>query len=360
MVTAVLLLALGLVAPAAAQPGPDTMNQQDVVAAAKQALDSARRDLGRWLTVCLLAALLLSGLVVWRIWAFGRALGRLEDMRSAWDTKFSEAAADLLKMKRKQADLDAALARMETDMARLRPVNLETAAAETAAALAGLQLELKALRERLERSEEKLEAVADHTVVTKRDRAAVEELVRTAQAVKADAEAAAGRAAHTLGVAQADLYLHSADAQFKQGRYEEAAGAYAAALEMLKLHKVSTPSLEFHAQHNRLAAFLKTGRFDSVLAEVPGLAQVAHPKAGSAARLLSGAARLGLGSIDEAIRELGRAVKADTEAAAVIQSDEDIAAWLKANPRKAGPLRKFLKGLKTTRAARSKPKRRAT
>ena len=71
-----------------------------------------------------------------------------------------------------------------------------------------------------------------------------------------------------------------------------------------------------------------------------------EPKAGGAARILSGVVHLNQGLIDEALDDFAQALIVDPGARKVMAGDEDIEAWLAANPRDAGRVRKALSGAK--------------
>jgi len=195
LMTVAVVLAAAQVRPA----GPDTVSRAEVVLAAKQALAAASHNLSRWLTIIIIAVLLVAVVAAWRMWSLAVRLARVEDLRAAWETRFAETADEVLRMKRKLAEAENKAGRLEDDIAALRPVGAEAATAQVAM----VQSELVAVRERLDRAEEKLEAVADHTVVTKQDRAAVEELVKTAGQARVAAEAAAASAQRTAAQAVA-------------------------------------------------------------------------------------------------------------------------------------------------------------
>jgi len=390
---AIILMTVAVVLAAAqAKPaGIDTVSRAEVVLAARQALEAASRNLGRWLTIVVIVVLVAAAVAAWRVWTLGRRLSRLEDLRAAWETRFAETTDEVLRMKRKVAEAESMAERLEVDIAALRPADPEAATAQVAM----VQSELVVVRERLDRAEEKLEAVADHTVVTRRDRAAVEELVKTAgqaQAAATDsrlvavserlgraeekleavkdhaavtkrdraaveelvktagqarvaAEAAAARAERTAALAAAADSLRAGNESLAQQRYPAAVRAYACCLEALKDSGTDDPELRFHAFHNRALANLRQREFDAVLADAAKLENVASERARGAARLLAGVARLGQGAVAQALKDFADAVESDAGARAVIVQDEDIAAWVKANPKKAGPVKRFIKSL---------------
>jgi len=334
-------VAVALSAAQARPADPDTVSRAEVVQAARQALDAASRNLGRWLTIVVIAALVAAAIAAWRIWALARQLSRLEDLRAAWETRFAETADEVLRMKRKVAEAESMTGRLEADIAALRPAGPKAATAQVAM----VQSELVAVRERLNRAEEKLEAVVDHTVVTKRDRAAVEELVKTAGQARVAAEAAATRAQRTAARAAAADSLRAGNESLAQRRYPAAVQAYARCLEALKESGTDDPEMRFHALHNRALANLRQREFNAVPADAAELQQVASERARCAARLLSGVARLGQGAVAQALKDFADAVERDAGARAVIVQDEDIAAWVKANPKKAGPVKRFIRAL---------------
>jgi hypothetical protein len=406
MTVAVVLAAAQVRRPA----GPDTVSRAEVVLAARQALEAASRNMSRWLTIVIIAALVAAAVAAWRIWSQGQRVARLEELRAAWETRFAETADEVLRMKRKLAEAESMAGRLEADIAALRPAGPEAATAQVAM----VQSELVVVRERLDRAEEKLEAVADHTVVTKRDRAAVEELVKTAgqaQAAATDsrlvavserlgraeekleavkdhaavtkrdraaveelvktagqarvaAEAAAARAERTAALAVAADSLRAGNESLAQQSFPAAVQAYERCLKALRDSGTDDPEIQFHALHNRALANLRQREFDAVLADAAALENVASERARGAARLLAGVARLGQGAVAQALKDFADAIERDADARAVIVQDEDIAAWVKANPKKAGPVKRFIKSLgkepKAPRApaAKKRPRRR--
>jgi len=341
--TAVALMTLAVaLALAAAQPSaPDTVSRAEVVLAARQALEAASHNLGRWLTIVVIAVLVAAAIAAWRIWTLARQLSRLEDLRAAWETRYAETADEVLRMKRKLAEAESIAGRLEADIAALRPARPDAATAQVAM----VQSELVAVRERLDRAEEKLEAVADHTVVTKQDRAAVEELVKTAGQAQVAAEAAAGRAESIMKRAAAADALRAGDENLARQQYPAAVLVYARCLEALASSGADDPEMRFQALHNRALANLRQHEFDAVLADAAELEQVASERTRGAARILAGVARLWQGAVAEATKDFADAVKRDSGARAVIAQDEDIAAWVKANPKKAGPVKRLVKAL---------------
>ena len=351
LLTIVVALAAAQAKPAA----PDTVSRAEVVLAARQALEAASHNLGRWLTIVVIAVLVAAAFAAWRIWGMARQLSRLDDLRAAWETRFAETADEVLRMKRKLAEAESMAGRLEADIAALRPVGPEAATAQVAM----VQSELVAVRGRLDRDEEKLEAVADHTVVTTRDRAAVEELVKTAgQArvaveelvknaaqARVAAEAAATRAERTAARAAAADSLRAGDESLSQHSYPAAVQNYARCLEALADSGADNPELRFHALHSRALANLRQREFDAALADAAELEKMAPERSQGAARLLSGIARLGRGAVAQALKDFADAVEKDSGARSVIVQDEDIAAWVKANPKKAAPVKQFIKSL---------------
>ena len=171
-----LVLLVVACALAAAQARPDTLSGTEVAMAAKQALEGASRNLGRWLTFVIIAVLVAAALAAWRIWSLSRQVSRLEDLRSAWETRFTGTADEVLRLKRKLADAESRAGKLESDIAALRPADPDAATAQVAM----VQSELVTVRGRLDAAEQSLEAVADHTVVTRQEREMVESLVKTA------------------------------------------------------------------------------------------------------------------------------------------------------------------------------------
>ena len=334
---------------------PDTVSRAEVVQVARQALVAASRNLNRWLAVVIITVLVAAALVVWRIWALGRRLGRLDALRAAWETRFTDTADEVLRLKRRLAEEASTAARLEADIAVLRPAGPEAATAQVAM----VQSELVAVRERLDRVEEKLEAVVDHTVVTTRDRIAVEELVKTAGQARVAAEAAATRAERVAKLAVAADSLRAGDGRMAQQQYPGAVQAYAQCLESLEGSGTDDPGLRFHALHNRALANLRQRDFDAVLADAAALENMASERARGAARLLAGVARLWQGAVAQALQDFVAAVEQDASARAAVLQNAEIVAWVKANPKKAGPVKRFIKaqGTKPTRLRPSAAKK---
>ena len=364
---AVLMAVACTLAAAQTRPAaPDTASRAEIVLAAKQALDGASRNLGRWLTATIIVVLLAAALAVWRIWALGRQVVRLEDLRAAWETRFAQTADEVLRLKRKLADSESRADKLEADMAALHPAGPDAATAQVAM----VQSELVAVRERLDRAEESLEVVADHTVVTTQERAMVEGLVRTAAEerakvedltrtaaqARAAAEAAAVRAEGIEKRAAAADALRAGDGRLAQQQYPAAVQDYTLCLESLAGDGADDPGLRFRALHNRALANLRQREFDAVLADAAELEKAASERAQGAARLLAGVARLWQGAVEQALQDFADAVERDAGARAVILQDEDIAAWVQVNPRKAGPVKRFVRelGRKPKRPRRSK------
>ena len=384
-------LAVMLAAAQARPPAPDTVSRAEVVLAARQALEAASRNMGRWLTFVVIAVLIAAVVATWRIWTLGQRVARMEELRAAWESRFAETADEVLRMKRKMAEAESMAGRLEADIAGLRPVGPEAATAQVAmvqselvavrerldraeekleagadhtvvtrrdraaveelvktagqAQAAATDSRLVAVSERLGRAEEKLEAVKDHTVVTKRDRAAVEELVKTAGQARVAAEAAATRAERTAARATAADSLRAGDESLSRQSYPAAVQNYARCLEALADSGADNPELRFHALHGRALANLRQQEFDAALADAAELEKMAPERSQGAARLLSGIARLGRGAVAQALKDFADAVEKDSGARSVIVQDEDIAAWVKANPKKAAPVKQFIKSL---------------
>ncbi|MBN2464608.1 hypothetical protein JXD38_03160 [candidate division WOR-3 bacterium] len=350
-----LLVACALAAAQTHAAVPDTVSRGEVVLAAQQALAGASRNLSRWLTFVIIAVLAAAAIAVWRIWALGRQVARLSDMRAAWETRFSGTADEVLRLKRKVADAETKVGKLETDMASVRPAELDAATAQVAM----VQFELAAVRERLDRAEGNLEAVADHTVVTKQERAVIEDLVKTAaeertrveDLVRAATEAQAAADAASVRTeavsrrtAAVDA-LRSGDEALARQQYPTAVQAYTFCLESLEGRQGDEPGFWFHALHGRALANLRQREFGKVLADAAKLEKVGTDRARGAGRLLAGIARLWQGDVAHAIKEFAAANTQDPGARGVILQDEDIATWVKVNPRKAGPLKKFLRVL---------------
>jgi len=356
---------------------PDTVSRAEVVLAARQALETASRNLGRWLTTVIVAVLVAAMIAVWRIWALSRQVARLEDLHAAWETRFAGTADEVLRLKRKLADSESRADKLEADIASLHPAEPDAATAQVAM----VQSELVAVRERLDRAEENLEAVSNHSVATTQERAMVESLVKTAAAerakidglvkaaveertraeglveaaarAQAGAEAGAARAEAVAKRAAAVDSLRAGDEKLAQQQYPAAVQAYNLCLELLAGSPLDESGLRFHALHNRALANLRQREFGKVLAdavEIEGVAS-AHSDGGEAtgtqgaARLLAGIAHLWQGDVAQALKDFARAIGQDPAARAVILQDEDIATWVKVNPKRAGPVKRFIREL---------------
>ena len=408
----VVFLAVVACALAAAQASvSDTVAREDAVLAAKQALEAASRNLGRTLAFVIAAVLVAATLAVWRMWSLGRKVARLEDLRSSWDARFAGTADEVLRLKRKLADSESRTGKLEADMAALRPSEQDAATAQVAM----VQSEMVAVRERLDRAEEGLEAVADHTVVTKQERAAVENLVRsileergrmedlaraageerarieelaketasergrvgdlarsaaterarveslaqaaaaglvrveglvkTAVKAQSAAEAGAARAEAVARRTSAVDSLREGDQKLEQHAYPAAVRAFTLCLELLAGSPVDEPQLRFHALHGRALANLRQREFGHVLADAAEIQGVGSERAQGASRLLSGIARLWQGNVTLAIKDFSDATASDSGARAAILQDEDIAAWVKVNPRLAAPVKQCMREL---------------
>jgi hypothetical protein len=320
---------------------PDTVSRAEVVLAAKQALEGASRNLGRWLTFVIVAVLVAAALAVWRMWSLRRHVARLEDLRSAWETRFAGTADEVLRLKRKLADSESRAGKLEADMAAMRPSEPDAATAQVAM----VQSELVAVRERLDRAEEGLEAIADHTVVAKQERAIVEDLVKTAVQAQVAAEAGAARAEAVARRAAAVDSLRAGDERLAQQQYPAAVQAYTLCLESLQASPSDEPGLRFHALHNRALANLRQREFGRVLADAAEIESAGSERALGASRLLSGVARLWQGDVARALKDFTDATAKDAGARAAILGDDDIAAWVKVNPKKAAPVKHYIRDL---------------
>jgi hypothetical protein len=371
------IIACALAAAQTHPTAPDTVSRAEVVLAAKQALEGASRNLGRWLTFVIVAVLVAAALAVWRIWSLSRHVARLEDLRSAWETRFAGTADEVLRLKRKLADSESRAGKLEADMAAMRPSEPDAATAQVAM----VQSELVAVRERLDRAEEGLEAVADHTVAATQERAMVEDLIKTAveerakveglvtaavderarieglvesaAKARAGAEAAAIRAEAVARRAAAVDLLRAGDQKLLQQQYPAAVHTYTLCLDSLEGGPADEPGLRFHALHNRALANLRQREFGKVLADAAEIESVGSARSDGgeatralgASRLLSGVARLWQGDVARALKDFAGATAKDAGARAAILEDEDIAAWVKVNPKRAAPVKRYIREL---------------
>ena len=433
------IIACALVTAQIRPAATDTVSRAEVVLAARQALEGASRNLGRWLTFVIAAVLGAATLAVWRTWSLSRKVTRLEDLRSSWEARFAGTADEVLRLKRKLADSESRAGKLEADMAVLRPSESEAATAQVAM----VQSELVAVRDRLDRAEQGLEAVADHTVAATQDRAVVDDLmkavveertkieglvtaavderarveglvktaveergkvrglvtaavderarveglvktaveerakvrglvtaavdertrveglvktavgerarveglVESAAKAQAGAEAAAVRAEAVARRAAAVDSLRVGDEKLEQQAYPAAVQAYTLCLESLGASPSDESGLRFHALHNRALANLRQREFDSVLADAAEIESADTELALGASRLLAGVARLWQGDVAQALKDFAGAIEQDAGARAAILQDEDIAAWIKVNPKRAVPVRQYIREL---------------
>jgi tetratricopeptide (TPR) repeat protein len=327
-------------APAGAQAG------DSVARAGSPGAEVTSRVLSRWLTVVILALALVIVVTVWQVWNFSRRRAELDAVRVVLEKRLSELTDEILRLKRRQADTEGIASRLEVDVASVRPGG--TADTE----LARLAGEVMRLTKRLEHVAVDVQVVTDRTVGP--SDSALREIAATAKTVDAAriaAEEAASRAEKALALSQVDALLHAGDEALAHKEYSPAVESYSRCAQTLQLYASDNPKVLFHALHNRAVANLRLGQFDAVLTDAVELAGRAgeDAKAAGAARLLSAVARLGQGMVDEAIAEFARAVKVDPGARAVIAGDEDIAAWLDANPRLARAVRRQLMKLAAPR-----------
>ena len=148
--------------------------------------------------------------------------------------------------------------------------------------------------------------------------------------------------------------LKEGDAHFAAGEFGDAIDSYTRVLgtqsqftDEEELGYVPRNRL-FLVLHNRAVANLRLGRYMDALNDAAALEPLSdvEPKAGGAARILSGVVHLNQGLIDEALDDFAQALIVDPGARKVMAGDEDIEAWLAANPRDAGRVRKALSGAK--------------
>ena len=139
--TVLTITAWALVGAQARMAAPDTGTRDDVVQAARRALEGASRNLGHWMTFVVVAVLVGAALAVWRIWSLSRQVARLEDLRSSWESRFAATADEVLRLKRKLADTESRSDKLEADMAVLRPAEPDAATAQVAMVQSELEAE---------------------------------------------------------------------------------------------------------------------------------------------------------------------------------------------------------------------------
>lgn len=120
---------------------------------------------------------------------------------------------------------------------------------------------------------------------------------------------------------------------------------YTLCLESLDGSPSDEPELRFHALHNRALANLRQREFGRVLADAAEIESAGSERALGASRLLSGVARLWQGDVAQALEDFADATAKDADARAAILQDDDIAAWVKVNPKRAAPVKQYIREL---------------
>lgn len=326
-----MLLLFLLVSFAAAAPtdrnGDGQWNEQDAFIAATEALELTSRTISRWALVAggLVAAVAL--LAVWQLFAHGRKLNEIDTLRLATEKRFAELSDEILRAKRKAAESDQGVQRIDADLASLRAQVGEHRPAD----IAGIQrqvLELRALIERL---------TAETTAV----RAAIDEAAGAGRDANSRAEAAQAAVA---GVQRLVASLEERLAALET-RPEPAADVRLELEPEPEPEPVAAPEPEpppgepeveaeperdFATEYETARALLEAGDFDGAL-RAAGRADVAagednHRRA--AAWLVAGAAQLGLDSPSEAVAALERAVELEPDARRAIAADPVIIRWI--------------------------------
>jgi len=322
----------GLVLMAAvvqAQPAQSPETQ-----AAVRALEITNRNLNRWFVIVIVAVIVAVAVAAWRIWVYGARLSEVDGLRSAWDKRFSDLSDELLRTKRKVTECDGALSQLRAGIATARP---GAEAGPTEADVARLQNDLVVIRERLDETDAKvdgfvrrLDAVDTHEQDAS---AALEAVSKTRAAV----ESAVAQAERALTRIQALAHLQAGDDGFAIRDYAAAADSYSRWLDGVKGQADEDERLLFRVLHNRAVADLRLERPDRVLADAARIEALTGlgARAGGAAHMLRAAARLEQGLAGEALAEFARAIEVDAYAKVTIARDEDVAAWLVANPKQA-------------------------
>jgi hypothetical protein len=139
--------------------------------------------------------------------------------------------------------------------------------------------------------------------------------------------------------------LRLGDEKLARQQYPAAVQAYTLCLESLEGRPDDEPGLWFHALHSRAVANLRQRELGKVLGDAAEIEKAGTERARGASRLLAGIARLWQGDVAHAIKDFTAATAQDPDARGVILQDEDIAAWVGVNPRRAAPLKQFLRDL---------------
>ena len=150
--------------------------------------------------------------------------------------------------------------------------------------------------------------------------------------------------------------LMEGDAHFAAGEFGDAVDNYTRWIEAEG--RGPNRSRLFLVLHNRAVANLRLGRYMDALNDAAALEPLTdvEPRAGGAARILAGVVHLNQGLIDEALDDFVQALVVDPGARKVMAGDEDIEAWLDANPNDATRVRKALAGAKEKpKASPAKP-----
>lgn len=392
-----IVLVLALAAAALAQPaGPDTT---PAASGALRALETQSRSHGRSITFFTIALIVGSALAVWQLFTLGRRVAEAEELRVATERRLAELADEQLRFKRRQTDAIDRLEKLDADLgvvapgaagASQLPAQLDSLAARIAEIETRLQTVLDHLSRPPEtaapspellaavRAAEEARSVAEGAAVRAESAlATLEEAVNRIPAPVAGPEPIPAAATveteepspepaetepDTRPAARADrpasrqLEIGPAEPDPKpagpdpaDGRQSFREGDYETAVERLDAwieanEPTAGPDDLFAALHDRAAANLRLGRFGVAIADATRLGRIdgVGPKAAGASHLLIGTARLYQGQLDPALAELNRALAADPHVAEFIAADEDIRAWLAANPVKGRKVKRLL------------------
>lgn len=358
-----LLVLLALSALAAAAPpdlnGDGQWDDKDAFIAAGQALETTSRTLNRWalITAGLIVAVAVVGM--WRVFAYGRKLAELDFLRTSTEKRFNEFSDEILRAKRKAAEAEQSVGRMEAEVAQVRGLVGDHGPTD----LAGVERQLLELRAEIARVSE-LAAGLQVTL------AGLEQNVTLARQHSDEAAAAAAGLNEVLdGFGERLGALETRPAAQGEPRQDKPAGVptpeaqpepapepqhvsarepkepavSAKSARRVKPKRSEAPAGETKVEPDfpgllELArGRLAEGDFDSALAESSRLRDAAggDMARAAAAEIVAGAAHINLGDMDRAVMALERAVELDRDARQAIARDEAIARFVASGNRQA-------------------------
>jgi tetratricopeptide (TPR) repeat protein len=360
-----LLVLLALSALAAAAPpdlnGDGQWDEKDAFIAAGQALENTTRTLNRW-------ALITAGLIVavavvsiWRVFAYGRKLAELDFLRASTEKRFNEFSDEILRAKRKAAEAEQNVGRMEAEVAQVRGLVGDHGPTD----LAGVERQLLELRAEIAR-------VTESAAALQATLGGLEQSVALARQHSDEAAAASAGLNEVLdGFGERLSALETRPAAPTGQRPEEPAqkpqpqpepqpepepGQDKASAPEPESPESAKPARRTRAKPGEPPAAGETriepdfagllelarsrlaeGDFDSALAEAGRLRDAAggDTARAAAAEIVAGAAQVNLGDMDRAVMALERAVELDRDARQAIARDETIARFVASGHKQA-------------------------